>query len=122
MVVLLTFWCVPYFYVCSFHLVSITLILESRQTKSAMPTELPQPLAAYFAAVNTHDIDAMLAPFTESATVKDEGQERRGRAAIREWIVETTRKYGVTIEVLSVVETAPNITVMGHVSGNFPGS
>ena len=87
-----------------------------------MPTELPQPLAAYFAAVNAHDIDAMLAPFTESATVKDEGQERRGRVAIREWIVETTRKYGVTIEVLNVAETAANITVKGHVSGNFPGS
>jgi Uncharacterized conserved protein len=87
-----------------------------------MPTELPKPLAAYFAAVNTRDIDAMLAPFAESATVKDEGQERRGRAAIREWIVETTTKYGVTIEVLEVAGMAPNITVTGHVSGNFPGS
>jgi hypothetical protein len=87
-----------------------------------MPTELPPTLAAYFAAVNARDIDAMLTPFTESATVKDEGQERRGRAAIREWIVETTTKYGVTIEVLDVAATAQNVTVTCHVSGNFPGS
>jgi hypothetical protein len=42
-------------------------------------------------------------------------------------MVETTRKYGVTIEVFEVVvfevvATATSITVTGHVSGNFPGS
>src|SRR5438552_2030266 len=87
-----------------------------------MSTKLPQPLAAYFAGVNIHDIDAMLAPFTEAAIVKDEGQERRGLAAIREWIEETTRKYRVTIVVTNVAETAGNTTVTGRVSGNFPGS
>ena len=87
-----------------------------------MSTKLPQPLAAYFAGVNIHDIDAMLAPFTEAAIVKDEGQERRGLAAIREWIEETTRKYRVTVAVTNVAETAGNTTVTGRVSGNFPGS
>ena len=87
-----------------------------------MSTKLPEPLAAYFAAVNIHDIDAMLTPFSEVATVKDDGQERRGLAAIREWIEETTRKYGVTIVVTNVVEANGNTTVTGRVSGNFPGS
>src|SRR5712692_8859256 len=87
-----------------------------------MSTKLPEPLAAYFAAVNIHDIDAMLAPFSEAASVKDEGQERRGLAAIRQWIEETTRKYGVTIAVTNVAETTGNTTVTGRVSGNFPGS
>jgi hypothetical protein len=87
-----------------------------------MSTNLPKPLAAYFAAVNTQDIDAMLAPFREGATVKDEGQERRGLAAVREWIEETTREYGITIVVTNVAETAGNTTVTGLVSGNFPGS
>ncbi len=87
-----------------------------------MSTKLSQPLAAYFAGVNVHDIDAMLNPFTDAAIVKDEGRERRGRDAIREWIEETTRKYGVTIEVTNAEETADNTTVTGRVSGNFPGS
>jgi hypothetical protein len=87
-----------------------------------MSTKLPPPLGAYFAAVNVQDIEAMLAPFSAAATVKDEAQERRGLAAIREWIEETTRKYGVTIAVIDVAETTGNTTVTGRVSGNFPGS
>jgi len=87
-----------------------------------MPTILPRPLVAYFAAVNIHDIDAMLAPFAEAAIVKDEGEVRHGLAAIREWMEETTRKYRVTIAVTNVSETTGNATVTGCVSGNFSGS
>ncbi len=87
-----------------------------------MSTRLPEPLAAYFNAKNRHDIDAMLAPFAEDATVKDEGQERQGRDAIREWMEETTRKYGVTVEVGDVAEAGGKTVVIGLVSGNFPGS
>jgi hypothetical protein len=47
--------------------------------------ELPKLIAAYFAATNRHDIDAMLVPFAEDATVK----ERDGLAAVREWMEET---------------------------------
>jgi len=53
-----------------------------------MPLRLPEPLPAYFAAINTHNIDAMLAGFADGAIVRDEGQERRGLAAIREWMEE----------------------------------
>jgi ketosteroid isomerase-like protein len=87
-----------------------------------MPATLPAPLAAYFSAKNRHDIDAMLAPFSEQAVVKDEGQERRGRAAIREWMEETTRKYRVTVEVIDVAEADATTIVTGLVAGNFPGS
>jgi hypothetical protein len=58
-----------------------------------MSMELPEPIAAYFAGTNKHDVDAPLAPFAAAAIVKDEGQERRGHAAIQEWMEETTRKY-----------------------------
>jgi ketosteroid isomerase-like protein len=84
--------------------------------------KLPEPIAAYFAAVNVHDIEATLAPFAETATVKDEGQERRGAAAIREWIEDTTRKYRVTVVVTEVNEADGKTVVTGQVSGNFPGS
>jgi hypothetical protein len=61
-----------------------------------MSNPLPPPLAAYYEAKNRHDTDAMLAPFAEDAVVRDEGQEHRGRAAIRTWMEHTIRKYRVT--------------------------
>jgi hypothetical protein len=90
--------------------------------ETAMSTELPKPLADYYAAKNRHDIDAMLAPFAEDAVVKDEGETHRGPDAIRAWMEETTRKYRVTV--VPTVETieSDRWTVAGLVSGNFPGS
>jgi SnoaL-like domain len=86
-----------------------------------MSTKLPEPLAAYFAGHNNHDVDAMIGPFAEGATVKDEGQERRGLPAIRKWMEESDAKSSV-IAVTNVAETAANTTATGRVSGNFPGS
>ena len=87
-----------------------------------MSTKLPEPLATYFAGHNDHDVDAMIGPFAEDATVKDEGQERRGLLAIRKWMEESNAKYSVTVAIINVVEMAANTTVTGRVSGNFPGS
>ncbi len=56
-------------------------------------------LAAHFAAKNRHDIDAMLLPFSDDATVRDEGEAMRGSVEIRIWMEETTRKYRVNAEV-----------------------
>lgn len=78
-----------------------------------MSIKLPEPIAAYFAAKNERDIDAMLAPFAETAIVKDEGQEMRGVAAIKEWMRETTRKYGVTVAVMDVAATGSKTVVTG---------
>ncbi len=83
---------------------------------------MPAPLAAYFAGANSHDIDAALAPFAESAVVKDEGHQRLGRPAIRDWIEETTAKYQPVVEVLQVEALPGTATAAGRVSGNFPGS
>jgi len=86
---------------------------------STMP---PQPIAAYFAAQNAHDVDAMLASFGVDAQVIDEGKDRRGLAAIRGWIEETTRKYRPSVAVLRSVDTAAGTTATVRVSGTFPGS
>ena len=87
-----------------------------------MPARLPEPLAAYYTAKNTHDIDAMIAAFAEGAVVKDEGKEHHGLKAVREWMEEATRKYRVTVEVADVADAAGNTLVTGLVSGNFKGS
>ena len=87
-----------------------------------MSIDLPGPISAYFKAKNEHDIDAMLAPFDEDASVKDEGQEHHGRPAIRSWMEDTRRKYGVTVEVKDVTDRNGKTVVSGLVSGNFAGS
>ena len=87
-----------------------------------MTAKLPEPLAAYFAAANDHNIDAMLASFAHDAVVKDEGQTMRGLAAIREWMEETTRKYQPSFAVVDVNETDGKTVVAAKVSGTFPGS
>src|SRR5438876_4997210 len=60
--------------------VTYRLLLSDRPEGTEMSMELPEPIAAYFARTKKHDVDAMLAPFAAAAIVKDEGQERRGRA------------------------------------------
>lgn len=87
-----------------------------------MSIELPKPLAVYYAAKNQKDIDGMLACFAADAGVRDEGEDRRGRAEIREWMEETTRKYGVTVDPRKISGEADKPVVAALVTGNFPGS
>jgi len=87
-----------------------------------MSARLPGPLAAYFAATKHYDVEAMLAPFADGAVVKDEGRERQGLEAIREWMEETIRKYRFTAEVTDVAQTDRKVHVTVLVAGQFPGS
>lgn len=83
---------------------------------------LPPSVEAYFAAKNRHDTNGMAHQFAEDAAAKDEGAERQGIAAIRQWMEETNRKYHVTVEVVTAENTDDKTVVSGLVSGNFPGS
>lgn len=87
-----------------------------------MSIKLPEPMASYFAAANTQNVDAMLALFAETALVKDEGQDRRGLAAIREWMEEAIAKYRFAVTVTGITEADGQSIVTGRVSGTFPGS
>ena len=87
-----------------------------------MDLELSAPISTYFEAQNAHDVDAMLACFTEEAMVRDENRDMLGRVAIRGWIHETTRKYRPTVKPTSVVEEGERTIVTVQVSGTFPGS
>ncbi|HSA79569.1 MAG TPA: nuclear transport factor 2 family protein [Geminicoccaceae bacterium] len=83
---------------------------------------MPTSIAAYIAGSNAHDAAACAACFTDDAVVRDEGRERRGTAAIREWAEEVSRKYRPTVEVIDVAETDDGTIVTGRVAGDFPGS
>ncbi len=79
----------------------------------------------YINATNAHDADAVAACFTERAVVKDEGQEHRGLAEIKDWIEEAFRKYRFTVEFLDGTlkeQNESDIGFEGRVSGTFDGS
>jgi ketosteroid isomerase-like protein len=85
-------------------------------------TNLIGPVANYIAAANAQDIEAVVASFSESAVVRDEGQNRQGVAAIRRWAVEVRMKYRPTVESLDVAQVDGRTILTGRVSGDFPGS
>ena len=64
----------------------------------------------------------MLSAFSDEASVHDEGQDMIGRAAIRESMSRTTRKYRVTVTPTGVGRADERTIVTARVSGTFPGS
>ena len=85
-------------------------------------TKLIGPVASYIAAANAQDIEAATANFSEGAVVRDEGQNRQGIAAIRQWAREVSEKYRPTFEMLDVAQAEGRTVLTGRVHGNFPGS
>src|SRR6266436_858269 len=59
--------------------------------ENTMTLDAPEPIAAYLAAEEAKDADALSRCFTEDGTVHDEGRDYRGRDAIRQWKQRRTR-------------------------------
>lgn len=87
-----------------------------------MTIKLPAPIAAYFTAANTDDAEAVAAVFVDQATVRDEGQVIRGRAAVRAWATEARRRYRFHADPRSFEPAADGGTVTAHLTGDFPGA
>jgi ketosteroid isomerase-like protein len=83
---------------------------------------LPKIISDYVNASNAHDVDAILACFSESATVRDEGQTLQGKKAIKGWGEKTIEKYKFHFEPLSIAQKDGEIVVEVKVSGTFDGS
>lgn len=82
---------------------------------------LPQPIAAYFAA-DQHSADAIGRCFTTRAVVKDEGRTHAGLDAIKAWKAAASASYTYTSEPVSMAVEDGCCIVTGRVTGNFPGS
>ncbi|WP_161976355.1 nuclear transport factor 2 family protein [Mycolicibacterium sp. CH28] len=83
-------------------------------------------ISAYLAASERRDVDAIVACFSDDATVLDEGTQRRGLAEIRRWRedVDTTFEYTSKLMRWSaggVTDRAQRYDVTLHLQGNFPG-
>src|SRR5262245_19126853 len=87
-----------------------------------MPMELPAAIVGYVSSANAHDAEACAGYFTRDAVVHDEGQDRRGIAAIRDWKEEVSRKYRPAISIVDAVKRDGKVIVAAKVSGNFLGS
>src|SRR5881409_3101275 len=90
--------------------------------RATMSIALPGPVAAYFAAEEAGDADALARCFAEHGVVRDEGGEFTGVTAIREWNAAARLKYHHTVEPLSALERDGQTIVIGRVSGDFPNS
>ena len=53
-----------------------------------MSVELPKPIAAYIAAENAHDTEALGQCFADDAVVRDESRTIEGLMAIKDWKAE----------------------------------
>ena len=87
-----------------------------------MSIALPGPVAAYFAAEEAGDADALARCFAENGIVRDEAGTFKSVTAIREWNAASRLKYHHTVEPLSALERDGQTIVIGKVSGNFPNS
>jgi ketosteroid isomerase-like protein len=87
-----------------------------------MTLTLPPPIAAYFAADRSGDVDALLAAFAQDGVVIDERQSHVGHAAIRAWKAGASAQYNYTAEPVALTGDDRDARVTAQVSGDFPGS
>ncbi|WP_140943711.1 nuclear transport factor 2 family protein [Prosthecodimorpha hirschii] len=87
-----------------------------------MTDSLPRSIQDYFSGKNARDLDIAVSGFAETATVKDEGRDHTGPAAIRAWIAETIAKYDDRATARRSATRGNVVEVAAEVSGAFPGS
>ncbi len=95
-------------------------------TTHESPSALPPVISAYLSASERRDVDAIVACFSDDATVLDEGKQRRGLAEIRRWRedVDTTFEYTSKLirwSAAPLTDGAQRYDVTLHLQGNFPG-
>ena len=83
---------------------------------------LPEPVAAYFAAEEAKDAEKLSFCFIEDGTVRDEGRDYRGREAIRQWKQEADEKYRYVVLPLSTQTNGNEVAVRARLTGDFAGS
>ena len=84
-----------------------------------MPASLPPVVAAYLAAVNAFDVDAIVATFAPDAYVNDARREINGVDAIRRWAEKEMVGDSVTMEPLEVVDHYGQTIVRSRYDGTY---
>jgi len=87
-----------------------------------MTIHLPPPIDLYVKIENSGDVEALSECFASNATVRDEGHTYEGLACIKEWKIETKKKYNQTVAPLAVAQRDGKSVLKAKLTGNFPGS
>ncbi len=90
--------------------------------EKTMALDAPEPIAAYLAAEEAKDADALSRCFAEDGTVHDEGRDYRGRDAIRQWKQAADEKYRYVLQMVNAQTHGNEVTVRARLTGEFPGS
>ena len=84
-----------------------------------MSASLPPVVATYLAAVNAHDLDAMMTAFAADAYVNDARREISGVDAIRRWAEKEMVGDQVTMDVREVVDHYGETIVRSRYDGTY---
>src|ERR1700693_4865587 len=87
-----------------------------------MALDVPEPVAAYLAAEEAKDADALSRCFTEDGIVHDEGRDYRGRDSIPRWKREADTKYRYVLQTVNAQTHGDKVNVRARLTGEFPGS
>ena len=87
-----------------------------------MTLDAPEPIAAYLAAEEAKDADALSRCFVEDGIVHDERRDYRGRDAIRQWKQAAEEKYQYVLQMVNAQTHGDEVTVRARLTGEFPGS
>ena len=82
-------------------------------------TEVTGVIAEHIAAVNSFDIDAIVATFAPDAYVNDDRREINGLHAIRAWVTKEIVGDHVTMEVREVVDHYGDTIVRARYDGTY---
>jgi len=87
-----------------------------------MTINLPRIIQRYVDASNRHDVNGILACFSDNAVVHDEGETLHGKKAIEDWVTRTIEKYKFQFKPVTFREDNAELVVVIEVSGTFDGS
>jgi hypothetical protein len=86
---------------------------------AAAPAGLPKPVAAYIAATNAFDADALIGCFAQTALVNDQLRDYWGLDAIKAWAEREIIGDKVTMEVVKVVDHFGDAIVTARMDGEY---
>ena len=95
------------------------MTLSREPLAAAATADMAMPVAAYIAATNAFDADALIGCFAEGALVNDQLRDYWGLDAIKAWAEREIIADKVTMKVLKVVEHFGDTIVTAHVDGDF---
>jgi limonene-1,2-epoxide hydrolase len=84
-----------------------------------MTSELPPVVHAYVAAVNSFDVDGIVATFAADAYVNDARRQINGVEAIRGWVEKEIIGDHVTMEPIEVVDHYGQTIVRSRYDGTY---